>query len=151
METSNTIFFGKQVPAETIWQALKALAEGLGIRATARVFEVDPNTIEPWLQQAAAHMEAVSHLLIQDLHLAQVQVDELWALLGTRDVGEPHSKAGQHQHTERSRAVRWGWAAIDPVSKLMLGSVVGDRSVETAQLLIHLIAGLLAPGCLPLS
>ena len=45
METINSIFYGKRVPAETIWQALKALAEGLNIRATARVFEVDPNTI----------------------------------------------------------------------------------------------------------
>jgi IS1 family transposase/transposase-like protein len=140
METSNTIFFGKRVSAEIIWRALKALAEGLDIRATARVFEVDPNTVEKWLRQAATHMEAVSQYLIHDLHLTQVQVDELWALLGKRDEGT----GGKH------RATRWVWAGIDPVSKLLLAYVVGDRSVETAQILIHLIAGLLAPGCLPL-
>jgi IS1 family transposase/transposase-like protein len=142
METTNTIFFGKRVPAETIWQALKALAEGLDIRATARVFEVDPNTVETWLRQAAEHMEAVSHYLIHDLQLTQVQVDELWALLGKQDVEGDDQK--------KSRAVRWVWAGIDPVSKLLLACVVGGRGVETAQLLIHLIAGLLAPGCIPL-
>ena len=39
---------------------------------------------------------------------------------------------------------------MDPVSKLMLGYVVGDRSQACAQLLIHMIAALLAPSCLPL-
>jgi hypothetical protein len=29
--------------------AVTALAEGLGIRAVARVFEVDPNTVLQWL------------------------------------------------------------------------------------------------------
>jgi transposase-like protein len=99
METTNTIFFGKRVPAETIWQALKALAEGLDIRATARVFEVDPNTVETWLRQAAEHMEAVSHYMIHDLQLTQVQVDELWALLGKQDMEGDDQK--------KSRAMRW--------------------------------------------
>ncbi len=139
METINTIFYGKQVTAETIWQVLKALAEGLDIRATGRVFDLDANTVSIWLGQAGAHMTAVSHYLIHDLHLSQVQVDELWALLGQR---EPDRS--------KRRATRWVWAGIDPVSKLMLAYVVGDRSLASAQLLIHAIALLLAPGCMPL-
>ena len=141
METTNTIFYGKKAAAETIWQALKALAEGLGIRATARVFDLDPNTVEGWLVQAAEHMEAVSSYLIHDLELTQVQVDELWALLGRQDTNETG---------EKQRGKRWVWAGIDPVSKLMLGYVVGDRSLACAQLLIHTIATLLKPGCVPL-
>ncbi len=142
METSNTIFYGKETGAETIWLALKALAEGLDIRATARVFDLDANTVERWLGQAAEHMEAVSTYLIHDLELTQVQVDELWVLLGRRDNNE--AEAG------KQRGKRWVWAGMDPVSKLMLGYVVGDRSLAYAQLLIHMIAALLAPGCVPL-
>lgn len=119
-ETRNTIFYCKKVPAQTIWQALTALAEGLGIRKTARVFGLDPNTVESWLRQAAEHVDAVSHYMTNDLQLSQVQVDELWALLGRRDEQAPSD--------ERQRAVRWVWAGIDPVSKLMLACVVGDRS-----------------------
>ena len=140
METTGTIFFGKQVLPETIWRAIKALAEGLGLRATARVFDVDPNTVETWLCQAAKHMEAVSRYPIHDLHLTQVQIDELWALLGIRDVGE---------NQEKRKGKRWVWAGTDPVSKLWLATVVGDRSQEYAQLLIHAIRQLLAPGCVP--
>jgi len=142
METTNTIFYGKKAKAETIWQALKALAEGLDIRATARVFDLKPNTIERWLGQAAEHMEAVSAYLMHDLELSQVQVDELWALLGRRDDNEGEEG--------KQRGKRWVWAGMDPVSKLMLGYVVGDRSLDCTQLLIHMIAVLLAPGCVPL-
>lgn len=142
METTHTIFYGKKAAAETIWRALKALAEGLNIRATARVFDLDPNTVERWLGQAAKHMKAVSAYLIHDLELSQVQVDELWALLGRGD----NNEAGEG----KQRGKRWVWAGMDPVSKLMLGYVVGDRSQACAQLLIHMIAALLAPSCLPL-
>jgi IS1 family transposase len=117
------------------------LAEGLDIRATARVFDVDPNTIETWLKQAAEHMEAVSAYLIHDLQLTQVQVDELWALLGRRDSDE--------EGGEKQRGKRWVWAGMDPESKLMLGYVIGDRSQACAQLLIDIIVALLAPGCIP--
>jgi hypothetical protein len=37
-----------------------ALAEGLGIRAVARVFEVDPNTVLQWLVEVADHAMAFS-------------------------------------------------------------------------------------------
>lgn len=142
IETTNTIFYGKKATAETIWQVLKALAEGLNIRATARVFDLDPNTVERWLGQAAEHMEAVSAYFIHDLELTQVQVDELWALLGQGDNNEAEG--------DKQRGKRWVWAGMDPVSKLMLGYVVGNRSLTCTQLLIHIIAALLAPGCVPL-
>jgi len=42
-----------------VW-AVGALAEGLGIRAVARVFEVDPNTVLQWLVEVADHATAFS-------------------------------------------------------------------------------------------
>jgi hypothetical protein len=48
-ETHGTLFHGKRVPAELIVRVVTSLAEGLGIRAVARVFEVDPNTVLAWL------------------------------------------------------------------------------------------------------
>ena len=40
LETHGTLFHGKGVPVEVIVHVLACVAEGLGIRATARVFEV---------------------------------------------------------------------------------------------------------------
>ena len=42
-ETQGTVFFG--TPQETVYRALKALAEGVSIRATARIFDVDVDTV----------------------------------------------------------------------------------------------------------
>jgi hypothetical protein len=42
LETLGTLFHGKRASVEIIVRVLACLAEGLGIRGTARVFEVDP-------------------------------------------------------------------------------------------------------------
>src|SRR5712692_3483740 len=48
LETHGTIFHGKRVSVDLIVHVIGCLAEGLGIRGTARVFEVDPNTVLGW-------------------------------------------------------------------------------------------------------
>jgi IS1 family transposase len=147
LETYDTLFYGKPRPAEQMVRAIAALAEGLGIRAVARVFEVDPHTVQGWLSEAAAHLTAFSHSLLHDVHVNQVQCDELCAWLS-------ESKAERESETEASaplpRAPHWIWAAIDPVSKLLLALEVGERTLEMAQRLVHHVVQSLAPGCMPL-
>jgi hypothetical protein len=45
LETHGTPFHGTRVPPERLVWAVATLAEGLGIRAVARVFAVDPHTV----------------------------------------------------------------------------------------------------------
>jgi transposase-like protein len=71
LETHGTIFHGKRVAGELIVHVLACLAEGLGIRATARVFEVDPNTVLQWLVEAAEHLRAFSASFLCDVHVKQ--------------------------------------------------------------------------------
>src|SRR4030095_13884597 len=59
-EHHGTIFHGKQAAVERIVRVLACLAEGLGIRATARVFEVAPHTVLQWLVEAAEQLRAFS-------------------------------------------------------------------------------------------
>ena len=73
------------------------LGRGLGMRATARVFEVDPNTVLHWLVEAAEHLRAFSCDFLCDVHVKQLQLDELYAML--RDVKNgalSASEARQH-------------------------------------------------------
>jgi hypothetical protein len=88
LETHGTPFHGKQVEPDKLVWAIAALAEGLGIRAVARVFETDPNTILGWLIEAADHLEAFSRHFLRDLDVEQVQMDELCALLSAVEDGE---------------------------------------------------------------
>jgi len=40
--------------------------------------------------------------------------------------------------------------ALDPVTKLLLTLDVGDRTLAMAQGVVHQVAQVLAPGCVPL-
>ena len=93
------------------------MVQGLGIRATARVFEVDPNTVLHWLVEAAEQLRAFSGYFLCEVHVRQLQLDELYAVV--RDV-----KSGALceddaiKRLERSR--HWVWTAMEPVSKVLL-------------------------------
>jgi transposase-like protein len=126
---------------------IACLAKGLGIRGTARVFEIDANTVRHWLIEASEQLQAFSAYFLRDLRLHQVQLDELYAILSAVRDGEM-SEAQAIDHL--SRSPRWVWTAIDPESKLVLSALVGERSQAMAQAVLHQIAQLLAPGCVPL-
>jgi transposase-like protein len=70
-ENHGTIFHGKQAAVELIVHVLACLAEGLGIRATARVFEVEASTVLHWLVEAAEQLRAFSAYFLCDLHVEQ--------------------------------------------------------------------------------
>src|SRR5262249_31598408 len=128
-------------------RVVAALAEGLGLRAVARVFEIEPNTVLEWLIQAADHLQAFSQYLLHDVHIGQVQLDELFAVLSEVNA----SQMGQVEMGERlERSPHWVWVAIDPVSKLLLAIDVGERTLAMAQRLVHHVVQILAPSCVPL-
>jgi IS1 family transposase len=127
-ETLGTIFYGSSVPAEDIIRVILALSEGVSPRKVGRIFGVDKDTVLRWLVAASAHSEGVLGYVM----------DELYALL--RDVNEEG----------KGRRRCWVWAAIDPMSKLLLAVEVGDRGLEMAQRLVHGVVSVLAPGVVPL-
>jgi IS1 family transposase len=147
LETHGTPFHGKRVAPEKLVWAVGALAEGLGIRAVARVFEVDPTTVLAWLVEVAEQAAAFSQYFLHDVRVTQVQLDELFALLSAVKTGEV-SEAEAIQRL--SRSPHWVWGALDPVTKLLLTIDVGDRTLAMAQRVVHQVVQVLAPGCVPL-
>jgi len=146
-EHHGTLFHGKRVSVDLIVHVIGCLAEGLGIRGTARVFEIDPNTVLSWLMEAADQLRAFSQYFLHDLHLRQVQLDELYAVLSALKAGE----VSEDEVIERlSRSPQWVWVAMDPESKLLLAVDVGDRTLAMAQRVVHHVAQVLAPDCAPL-
>jgi len=111
------------------------------------VFEVAPNTVLELLVEAADQLQSFSAYFLHDLHLTQVQLDELYALL--RDI-----KAGELSEAEAiarfERSPHWVWTALEPQSKLLLTIDVGPRTLAMAQCVVHQITQVLAPACMPL-
>jgi IS1 family transposase len=146
-ETHGTPLHGKRVPPQMLGWAVGALAEGLGIRAVARVFEIDPTTVLHWLVEVADHAAAFSRYFLHDGRVTQVQLDELFALLSVVKDG----KVSEAEALKRlSRSPHWVWGASDPVTKLLLTIDVGDRTLAVAQCVVHQVVQVLAPGCVPL-
>jgi IS1 family transposase len=147
LETHGTIFHGKQAAVELIVRVLACLAEGLGIRATARGFEVDPNTGLGGVVEAAEQLKAFAHYFLCEVHVQQVQLDALYAVLSAVREGQ---MSAEEAIQRLSRSPHWVWTAIDPQSKLLLASAVGPRPQAMAQRIVHQVVQVLAPGCVPL-
>src|SRR5438128_9968655 len=93
------------------------------------------------------HATAFSQYFLHDVRVTQVQLDELFALLRAVKTGEVSAA----EAVERlARSPHWVWAAIDPVTKLLLTVDVGDRTRAMAQRVVHQVVQVLAPGCVPL-
>jgi hypothetical protein len=101
LESLGTIFHGKRASGDLIVRVIACLAEGLGIRGTARVFEVDANTVLQWLVDAAEQLRTFSQHVLHDVRVRQVQLDELFALLSAVKDGKV-SEAEAIEHLERS-------------------------------------------------
>jgi IS1 family transposase len=110
------------------------------------VFGVDPNTVLQWLVEAAEQLQAFTCYFLCDVHVHQLQLDELYAVLRGLKEGEI-SAANALQRLEPSRP--WVWTAIDPVSKLLLAIEVGPRTVAMAQHVVHRVGQRLASGGVP--
>jgi hypothetical protein len=85
---------------ELIVQVIACLAEGMGIRGTSRVFEIDANTVLNCLLEAAEQLQTFSAPVLHDLRLNQIQLDELYAVLRAVRDGE----ASEAEAIQASRA-----------------------------------------------
>jgi hypothetical protein len=147
LETLGTLLHGKRTSVDPIVRVLACLAEGLGIRGTARVFEGDPDTVLQWLVEAAEPLQAFSRPVLHDVRVRQGQLDDLFALLRAVQDGEG-STAEAIARLERSP--QWVWVALDPESTLVLAIDVGNRPLAMAQRVVHHVTQVFAPDGAPL-
>ncbi|MFN2343962.1 MAG: hypothetical protein ABR542_11450, partial [Desulfonatronovibrio sp.] len=56
-------------------------AEGVGVRATARLLNLDKDTVNRVILRAGEHCAQVLSNLLTSLHLTEAQLDELWTFV----------------------------------------------------------------------
>jgi len=115
--------------------ALRALAEGHSIRATARIIQVEKDTVCIWLERAAQPCRLVILYVWQQLPLRACQWDELWSVVQTTD--EPLAWAKTYHDTYGDA---WVWVAFAPEWRLVVAFVVGKRTPAEANLLLERVA-----------
>ena len=144
-ETAGTPFFGLKTPMRTVCIALNELAEGLGVRAVARIHHVEPGTVLDWLRKAGQHCEAVSAHMMQELELSQVQLDELWTFIRKKE-----RMLSEWEKLQTEYGDNWIWMAFDPIHKLVVAVLIGDHTEEEAVGLLTRLRARLMEACLPL-
>jgi hypothetical protein len=120
METKGTVVYRSSVPAERILYGIALLCEGVEIEPVAWIYEVDVNTVFGWLGEASGHVQAVSRTMLHEPPVTQVQLDELYVLLGGKKC-----KAEEGTSRREKRRQCWSWGAIDAESKLLMVVEVG--------------------------
>jgi IS1 family transposase len=132
------VFFDLRTPEEKVMMALKMILVRVSLTNISFVLGVKAETVLEWLERAAQTAEAINAVLLQDLPVTEVQLDEMWRFVKRKvsDLadGEPESP----QEAEDGR--QWVWIGDAPACRVIIATVVGPRTAETALTLIQVIA-----------
>jgi IS1 family transposase/transposase-like protein len=128
---AGTAYAGIRTP-ETIYRlGAKLLAEGMSIRATARILEIDKDTVCQWVPRLGQHCLRLMAYYFHDLHITECQLDELWTFV--------YKKEARLDPVDQVLGLygdAWVWIAFAPECKLVLAWVVGKRTLREAKQLI---------------
>lgn len=84
--TRASALFGLHLAPETIRQIIHHAAEGVGVRATARLLDLDKDTVNRVILRAGEHCARILSELLTSLELTETQLDELWTFVKKRKV-----------------------------------------------------------------
>lgn len=130
--TEGTAYFQLESAPHVFELAVRALAEGTSIRSTARIVQVDKDTVCAWLHRAGAHCRLVMLYLWQRLHVTECQLDELWSFVHTKEQNLLNAMVWSETYGDA-----WVWVAFAPCWRLVLAFVVGKRTQAEANLLLE--------------
>jgi transposase-like protein len=103
-ETQGTPMYNLKTPAAEVAQALLVVMRRGSLRAAEEITGHKDETISVWLKRAAAHAEALTQVLANDLHLNQVEIDEFWSFVQKK-------KAQLSSRTRESAGDAWSKTA----------------------------------------
>ncbi len=130
-----TAYLGLDAAPLIFETAVRALAEGNALRATARIVQIEPDTACDWLSRAGRQCRLVMLSLWRKLHVTECQLDELWSFVHTKE--EHLAWAKDYRATYGDV---WVWLAFAPAWRVVLAFVVGKRTQAQADLLLDRVA-----------
>ena len=122
-----------QLPLETRTQIVNLLVEGMSIRAVTRITGCSKNTVSKLLVDVGRACIKFHNDTVKCVKSSRLECDEIWSFVYSKEKNVPEGmedKAGDV----------WTWTGIDADSKLVVGWLVGDRSVECAHVFMKDLA-----------
>jgi IS1 family transposase len=112
-------------------QILAMLCEGSSMRSISRVADVSINTVSKMLVEAGEACMTLHDDTVRNVKASRIQCDEIWSFCHAKQKNVAAAKAAP----EGAGDV-WTWTAIDADTKLIVSFYVGDRSGESAMVLM---------------
>lgn len=116
-------------------QVVSALVEGNSIRSTERMTGVAKHTILKLLADLGPACAAYQDRALRNLTCRRIQVDEIWQFCYAKAKNVPMEKVGKFGYGDV-----WTWVALDADTKLVPSWIIGDRSADSASLLMRDLA-----------
>lgn len=138
MEQYNNFVMNK-LPLTKRTQILAMLCEGSSMRSISRVADVSINTVSKLLVEAGEACLSIHDEAVRNVKASRIQCDEIWSFCHAKQKNVAAAKAAP----EGAGDV-WTWTAIDADTKLIVSYYVGDRSGESAMVLMDDLQGRLA-------
>jgi IS1 family transposase len=108
-------------------QVIRCLIEGSSVRSTERLTGVHRDTIIRLMIRASEGSKKLMDERLQNLHLQQIQMDEIWGY-----VGKKQRHVSEQEDTSQVGDI-WAFVAIDADTKLVPSFLVGKRTRESAE------------------
>jgi transposase-like protein len=125
-ERKGTVLEQSRLPLATAISLMEHLREGCGVRGTARLVNVTPNTVVRYARVAGEHAKLLHDELVEQSPMTkEVQFDEKWNFV--------YKKQANCEENEKERGDNWDHTAIDTEHRLLLTIVPGKRTAENCK------------------
>jgi IS1 family transposase len=123
-----------------IAESLKMILVGVGLSGISFVLEVKEETVLVWLKRAYQKADEINNALLKELRVTEVQLDEMWSFVKRKVSEQAEGEIETPQPAEDGR--QWVWISYAPEFRLILATVVGPRTFQTALSLIQITAAI---------
>ncbi len=117
------------VEPEKAYQVIRMLCEGIGIRAIERLTGLNRRTVLGILATAGRKCADLMDDKIRNLHVSQVQTDEIWCFVGCKSINAPA--------IDPERGDQYVYLTVDRDSKLIINHLIGRRTGENCEIVMR--------------
>jgi IS1 family transposase/transposase-like protein len=144
-ERKGTPLYRAHLPEDKVTSILEHITEGCGVRKTARLVKVHPDTVSRYGRAAGEHARAAhDELVARSPETRELQMDEKWSFVAKKE-----KNCDEDDPDDRFRGDCWDHVAFDPEHRLVVSVVPGERTTGSVVELVGDVKGRLggrAPG-----
>ncbi len=128
----HTLLYRLKTLSKIIFIAMSLLVLGIDTSALQEALGIQESTLRTWLTRSGTQSRKLHERFFQNLSLAHIQLDELWAKL-----------------KEKEQAI-WVWTVCEAKTKIIPVIQLGARTQEMAHSVVHELKRRLKADCVPI-